>query len=78
MYLRQTLSALTNFVLAMTLYPKIQERAQAELDEVVGRERLPTFQDRQRLPYVSRVVKEVLRWKPVSALGLRAMDSPIL
>ncbi|KAI0310502.1 cytochrome P450 [Amylostereum chailletii] len=70
-----TLSTITTFVLAMVLHPTIQRRAQAELDAVVGRDRLPTFDDRAALPYVGAVCREVLRWKPVTPLGLarRAM-----
>ncbi|EJF56272.1 cytochrome P450 [Dichomitus squalens LYAD-421 SS1] len=65
-----TVSALLNFALAMSLYPEVQERAQQDLDRVVGRDRLPTFEDRQELPYVSNLVKETLRWKAVSPLAL--------
>ncbi|KAL7284541.1 hypothetical protein ACG7TL_001833 [Trametes sanguinea] len=65
-----TAAALRNFTLAMMVYPGVQKRAQAELDQVVGRDRLPTFEDRAQLPYVSRVVKESLRWKAVSPLGV--------
>lgn len=53
----------------MLLHPNVQKRAQAELDSVVGRERLPTFADRAALPYVEAVVKETLRWQPVVPLG---------
>ena len=48
----------------------MQARAQAELDSVVGRERLPSFDDRADLPYVSAVCKEVLRWQVVANLGV--------
>ncbi|KAH9929005.1 cytochrome P450 [Epithele typhae] len=65
-----TATALTNFALAMTLYPDLQRRAQDELDGVVGRDRLPTMEDRKRLPYVNNLVKEVLRWKVVTNLGV--------
>ncbi|KAI0033835.1 cytochrome P450 [Vararia minispora EC-137] len=65
-----TAVALMNFALAMMLYPDVQTRAQKELDDIVGRDRLPTFEDRPRLPYVSRVVKESLRWRAVSCLGV--------
>ncbi|QRV92069.1 cytochrome P450 family protein [Ceratobasidium sp. AG-Ba] len=58
------------FVLAMTLYPEIQARAQAEIDEVVGTDRLPEMEDRSSLPYIERVLKEILRWQPVFPLGL--------
>jgi cytochrome P450 len=54
----------------MMLYPDIQKRAQAELDSVIGREQLPTFDDRPRLPFVDAVCKEILRWHPVAPIGV--------
>jgi len=65
-----TPSALTSFVLAMTLYPEVQKKAQDELDHIVGKERLPTFVDQPSLPYMNALIKEVLRWAPVAPLGL--------
>ncbi|KAJ7052940.1 cytochrome P450 [Mycena amicta] len=53
-----------SFLLAMLLHPSIQSRAQAELDGVIGRERLPSMADKSSLPYLVRVVWEVLRWAP--------------
>lgn len=66
--------------LAILLHPDLQIRAQAELDAVTGRERLPTFEDRPRLPFVDAVCKEVLRWRPVAPLGalLLATTTPRL
>ena len=57
------------FVLAMLAYPETQARAQAELDAVVGRTRLPTFADLPHLPYIRAMVKELLRWRPVVPLA---------
>jgi cytochrome P450 len=57
----QTVSANYTFFLFMTLHPEVQAKAQAEIDAVVGRDRLPTFSDRPQLPYVRAVVSEVLR-----------------
>ncbi|KAF5343048.1 hypothetical protein D9758_011153 [Tetrapyrgos nigripes] len=70
-----TAGALTIFILAMRLYPNVMEKAQAEIDAVVGRDRLPTFEDRDHLPYIQAIVEEVLRWRPIAPLGLprRAM-----
>ena len=53
----------------MLLSPDIQKKAQDELDSVIGRDRLPSFEDRARLPYVDAVCKEVLRWHPVVPAG---------
>ncbi|KAI0827782.1 cytochrome P450 [Trametes gibbosa] len=58
------------FLLAMILHPEVQVRAQAEIDRVVGTERLPDFTDRERLPYVTAVMKEVFRWHPAAPVGI--------
>lgn len=57
-------------MLAMTLYPEAMRRAQDEIDTVVGRERMPNFKDRSKLPYVEAIIKEVHRWRPPTPLGV--------
>jgi hypothetical protein len=64
-----TVSAVMSFFLAMVIYPDVQLRAQAELDSVVGRGRLPEFSDKKDLPYVNAVTSECLRWLPVLPMG---------
>ncbi|KAH7097930.1 cytochrome P450 [Auriculariales sp. MPI-PUGE-AT-0066] len=59
-----TASALQLFYLAMVLSPEVQRRAQAELDSVIGEDRLPTMEDRPSLPFIEAIVKEVYRWNP--------------
>lgn len=59
--LYQTVSSIYSFFLAMTLHPDARNRAQAEIDAVVGRDRLPTFADREHLPYTEALVQEVFR-----------------
>jgi cytochrome P450 len=58
------------FVLCMLLNPDAQRRAQAEIDEVIGHERLPTLADRARLPYLEACIKESLRWHPLTPEGM--------
>ena len=53
----------------MALYPEVQKKAQAEIDAVVGPNRLPDFHDRPSLPYINAVMKESLRWNLVLPLG---------
>ncbi|EIM84324.1 cytochrome P450 [Stereum hirsutum FP-91666 SS1] len=65
-----TVCALENFILAMILYPEVQKKAQAEIDAVVGHDRLPDFSDEKLLPYVGALAKEVLRWRNVTPLGV--------
>ncbi|KAH9924330.1 cytochrome P450 [Epithele typhae] len=57
-----TYGLLNAFFVAMAAHPEAQERAQAEIDAVIGRGRLPDFSDRQALPYVNAVIKEITRW----------------
>ncbi|KAH9847609.1 CyP450 monooxygenase [Lenzites betulinus] len=64
-----TNAAVHAFVLAMAMYPDVQRKAQAELDSVVGPDRLPNFADRPHLPYVNALVKEVLRWHIIAPVG---------
>ena len=53
----------------MSLHQDKLRKAQAEVDAVVGTHRLPTFEDRDKLPYVNAVCKEVLRWHAISGGG---------
>ena len=57
------------FLLGMTLYPDVQRKAQAELDRVIGPDRLPSFEDRDSLPYIAALVSEVYRWIQATPLS---------
>jgi len=57
-------------VMAFALYPAVQQRARTELDAVTGRSRLPTFRDKQSLPYIEAIVWETLRWCLIAPLGV--------
>ncbi|KAF7336353.1 O-methylsterigmatocystin oxidoreductase [Mycena venus] len=65
-----TWSTICIFVLAMILHPECQAKAQKEIDSIIGDQRLPTFEDREELPYVEGILQETLRWKPAVALGV--------
>ncbi|KAH7923967.1 cytochrome P450 [Leucogyrophana mollusca] len=63
-------SVLLYFVLAMVLHSHVQERARAEIDAVVGKDRLPDFDDQPSLPYIEAIAREVVRWQPIVPLGV--------
>ncbi|KAF9237431.1 cytochrome P450 [Melanogaster broomeanus] len=65
----RVVSSIYAFFLAMTIYPEVQIKARAELDAVVGTERLPRLDDRDSLPYINAICKEVLRWHVVAPLA---------
>ena len=60
---------MVSLFMGLALFPQVQSRAQAELDAVIGRDRLPTFNDRPRLPYIEALCKELLRWRMITPIG---------
>lgn len=63
------MSSILTFFLAMILHPEIQAKAHAELDSVIGRDRLPTLKDKSSLPYIRSIMTEVFRWQPAVPMG---------
>ncbi|KAF9237858.1 cytochrome P450 [Melanogaster broomeanus] len=63
-------SALMTFLLAMVLNPDVQEQAHAQIDAVVGKDRLPTLDDRPSLTYIDAIMRETLRWNPALPLSI--------
>ncbi|PPR01292.1 hypothetical protein CVT24_006367 [Panaeolus cyanescens] len=64
-----TYSILSSYFLACTLHPEVLQKARDEVDRVVGTDRLPNYGDRESLPYVEALVKELYRWNPAAPLG---------
>jgi len=64
----------------MALYPDVARKAQEELDRMIGSERLPELSDWNRLPYISALIKELLRWAYPAPFGIpkRAMEDGCL
>lgn len=61
---------MTLFVLYLMQNPDVQRKAQEEIDRVVGRDRLPTWEDTRKLSYVRLVLQETYRMNPLSPLGI--------
>ncbi|PIL24604.1 hypothetical protein GSI_12488 [Ganoderma sinense ZZ0214-1] len=70
-------SLTASFFMAIMLYPEAQAKAQAEIDAVVVRDRMPVFSDRPRLPYTEALMTEVLRWAPPIPIASRAVPEDI-
>lgn len=65
-----TSCSLNMFIMAAIKHPEIMNIAQKELDNVVGRRRLPTIEDRDNLPYLNALINELLRWRPIIPAGI--------
>lgn len=48
-------------VLMMLLHPDVQQKAQKEIDAVVGKDRVPQLSDKPQLPYLEAVLMELQR-----------------
>ncbi|KAL2825820.1 cytochrome P450 [Aspergillus cavernicola] len=66
-----TSSTMMSCILALACFPEVQRKAQDEMDRVVGQDRSPTWDDVDHgsLPYLTALVKEVLRWRTVTVLA---------
>jgi len=64
-----TASEMVGFIQAMACFPEVQRKAQAEIERVVGPDRLPTMADEPQLPYIRAMIKETLRWMPTTITG---------
>ncbi|KAK8376326.1 hypothetical protein O3P69_009756 [Scylla paramamosain] len=77
----ETGSATVSFgVLLMALHPEVMAKVQKELDEVVGRSRLPSMDDRSKLPYTDATLSEVFRFRGAAPISVphKAMKDTIL
>ncbi len=63
-------STILAFIHAMIKFPHVQSKAQQEIDSVIGEGRSPLWSDYVKLPFVSQVVKETMRWRPAGPLAL--------
>ena len=57
-------------MIALSLFPDVQRRAQEELDRVVGPNRLPDFSDYDDLVYIQAIALEAMRWMVVLPFGV--------
>ena len=64
-----TSAAMMSFCLCMCLHPEWQDRGAKEVTEVCG-DSMPEFDDIPQLPLARAIIKEVMRWRPVTAGGL--------
>jgi cytochrome P450 len=65
-----------NLFLELMLNPDVQNKAQKEIDSVIGRDRLPTISDRESLPYIRSIVTEAIRLNPAVPMGKFLATSP--
>ncbi|KAN0084464.1 Cytochrome P450 [Tylopilus felleus] len=63
-------SVIMTFILMIVLNPEAQVKAQAQIDALLCNTRLPTLEDRPSLPFIDAIVRETLRYNPVTPLSV--------
>ncbi|KAJ7182865.1 cytochrome P450 [Mycena crocata] len=63
-----TSSYLQGLILALTVYPEAQKKAQQEMDRIVGDHRMPNLDDLEHMPYIRAMIREAHRFRPVAPL----------
>ena len=65
-----TVTSMRWLLIYMMYYPEVQAAIQKELDQVIGKDRMPGLKDRQKLPYLQAAVAEVFRITSIAPLAV--------
>ena len=57
-------------MLQLALHPEVVAKAHQELDKVIGNSRTPTWDDEPSLPYTRGIIKEIMRYRPITKSGM--------
>ncbi|TCD70585.1 hypothetical protein EIP91_002615 [Steccherinum ochraceum] len=63
-------SGLGIVTMAAACHPDEQAKVQAEIDAVVGHDRVPNFEDLKSLPLTAAFATEAHRWRPILPMGI--------
>ncbi|KAM9323952.1 cytochrome P450 2G1-like [Gastrophryne carolinensis] len=65
-----TSSTLVYALLILMKYPDVLDKVYEEIDQVIGRDRIPKLQDRNQMPFTEAVIHELQRFITLVPMGL--------
>ncbi|GFV35610.1 cytochrome P450 2G1 [Trichonephila clavipes] len=67
----ETVRVTTDWMMTVcAAYPDVQKRIHSEIDEVIGPDRFPTYQDRLNMPFTEAALAELMRWQTIVPLNI--------
>ncbi|GBN99748.1 Cytochrome P450 2U1 [Araneus ventricosus] len=67
-------------ILTTAVHQDVQKKVQEEIDNVIGMDRLPSWDEHDKMPYTAATIMELMRWRtivPINVLRYTLFDTEL-